>query len=423
MSASFLLWLFVGLHLSKRLFEHRLASVNHRYYRDTNRQREARQRLEIDQDEMDKSVAYAGDRYRLGTIDAWVGELWLLMIIVVGGLGYIEGLAQQLSSAIHGGQPWQLTSGLIFFAILSTLSMIISIPFSYYQTFVIEERHGFNRQTRKGFVADLIKNCLIAIVLGAIVLSVILLFIEHGGRYWWLYGWLFVFTFGLLTNWLYPTILAPLFNKFQPLTTGELRDRLFELAERVGFASDQIYVMDASKRSAHGNAYFTGLFGKKRIVLFDTLIEALSTKEIVAVLAHEIGHYKLHHIRWRLIRSFFMVGLMFLLINWAMDKQQLYDAFSLDLSSYGALMVFSLWFAMLGFFVAPFSSYLSRRDEFSADRYARQVVGNSADLKAGLLKLREKSRSVPISHPLYVAIYYSHPPLITRLQALDKIGS
>ena len=423
MSAGFLLWLFVGLHLSKRLFEHRLASVNHRYYRDTNRQREARQRLEIDQDEMDKSVAYAGDRYRLGTIDAWVGELWLLMIIVVGGLGYIEGLAQQLSSAIHGGQPWQLTSGLIFFAILSTLSMIISIPFSYYQTFVIEERHGFNRQTRKGFVADLIKNCLIAIVLGAIVLSVILLFIEHGGRYWWLYGWLFVFTFGLLTNWLYPTILAPLFNKFQPLTTGELRDRLFELAERVGFASDQIYVMDASKRSAHGNAYFTGLFGKKRIVLFDTLIEALSTKEIVAVLAHEIGHYKLHHIRWRLIRSFFMVGLMFLLINWAMDKQQLYDAFSLDLSSYGALMVFSLWFAMLGFFVAPFSSYLSRRDEFSADRYARQVVGNSADLKAGLLKLREKSRSVPISHPLYVAIYYSHPPLITRLQALDKIGS
>lgn len=421
MSAGFLLWLFFGLHLGKRFFEHCLASVNRRYYRDIDRQREACQRLAIDQDEMDKSLAYAGDRYRLGTIDAWVGELLLLLVIIIGGLGYVEGLAQQLSSAIHGGQPWQLTSGLIFFAILSTLSMIISIPFSYYHTFVIEERHGFNRQTRRGFVADLSKNCLIAIILGAIVLSVILLFIEHGGRYWWLYGWLFVFTFGLLTNWLYPTVLAPLFNKFQPLATGELRDRLFELAERVGFASDQIYVMDASKRSAHGNAYFTGLFGKKRIVLFDTLIEALSTKEIVAVLAHEIGHYKLHHIRWRLIRSFFMVGIMFLLINWAMDKQQLYDAFSLNLSSYGALIVFSLWFAMLGFFVAPFSSYLSRRDEFSADRYARQVVGNSADLKAGLLKLREKSRAVPISHPLYVAIYYSHPPLITRLQALDKM--
>ena len=420
MSAGFLLSLFVVLHLGKRLFEYRLASINRRYYQDVNRQREACQQLQIADAEMNKSLAYAGDRYQLGTINAWVDELLLLAIIVFGGFGYIEGLAQQLSSMIHGGQPWQLTSGLIFFAIISTLSLILSIPFSYYHTFVIEERHGFNRQTRRGFVSDLVKSCLLGAILGSIVLSVVLLFIEHGGRYWWLYGWLFVFAFGLLTNWLYPTLLAPLFNKFRPLASGELRNKLFELAERVGFASDQIYVMDASKRSSHGNAYFTGLFGKKRIVLFDTLIESLATKEIVAVLAHEIGHYKLHHIRWRLIRSFFMLGIMFLLLNWAMDKQQLYEAFSIDMSSYGALIVFSLWFSMISFFVAPFSSYLSRRDEFSADRYARQVVGNSSDLKAGLLKLREKSRSVPISHPLFVAIYYSHPPLITRLQALDK---
>ena len=421
MSASFLLLSFVALRLGKRFFEHRLSSVNRRYYLDVDRQQKACERLQIDNNDMNKSLAYAGDRYRFSMLNAWVGELLLLTVIIVGGFGYVEGLAKQLSSTLHGDQPWQLTSGLIFFAIISIGSLIVSIPFNYYHTFVIEERHGFNRQTRRGFVIDLIKGCLIAVILGTIVLSAVLLFIEHGGRYWWVYGWLFVFAFGLLTNWLYPTILAPLFNKFQPLASGELRERLFELAERVGFASDQIYVMDASKRSAHGNAYFTGLFGKKRIVLFDTLIETLSTKEIVAVLAHEIGHYKLHHIRWRLIRSFFMSGIVFFLINWAMDKPQLYNAFSLDISSYGTLVCFSLWFAIISFFITPFSSYLSRRDEFAADRYARQVVGNSVDLKDGLLKLRQKSRAVPISHPLYVAIYYSHPPLITRLQALDKV--
>jgi STE24 endopeptidase len=230
-------------------------------------------------------------------------------------------------------------------------------------------------------------------------------------------------SFSILTAWLYPTFLAPLFNKFKPLEDGELKTKIFDLAERVKFNATGLSVMDASVRSSHGNAYFTGVFGKKRIVLFDTLIEALNVKEVVAVLAHELGHFKLHHVRWMLIRSIAMTGFTFFLLSLALPLEQFYAAFKLQgVSNYGALVVFSLWFGLIDFVLSPIETYLSRRNEFAADAFALSHIEDKNELAHALLKLREKSHSMPISHPWFSGFYYSHPPMMERLQAMGFGG-
>lgn len=419
----FLLVLFVSLRLAKHVVEHALAALNRRYYSDPAQQAEAARTLHIAAADLKMSLRYALDRYRFGTLHGWLQEILLLLFICVGGLGLVEQFAQRLAG------DSELLCGLFFFAILALLSTLLAIPGSYYQTFHIEERHGFNRQTRRGFVTDLLKGVLLGIVLGGLMLSALLLIMMHAGSWWWVYGWLFMFGFSLLTMWIYPTLLAPLFNKFRPIDAGELRDAIFAMANKVGFKTDSIYVMDASKRSSHGNAYFTGVFGKKRIVLFDTLIDAkqdnaLTTKEIVAVLAHEIGHYKLHHIRWQLLRSFIMTGLIFLLLDVFISRESFYHAFALSgISSYAALTVFFLWFSLIDFLLNPISSLLSRRNEFAADAFACDAMGSGAELSCGLLKLRANSKAMPISHPLFSAVYHSHPPIIERVRVLRATQS
>jgi STE24 endopeptidase len=234
------------------------------------------------------------------------------------------------------------------------------------------------------------------------------------------YAWLLLFSFSLFAVWIYPTVLAPLFNKFTPLDNGELKVKIEDLAKRVAFQADGVSIMDASKRSSHGNAYFTGVFGKKKIVLFDTLVKAMNVDEITAVLAHELGHFKLNHIRIGLIRSFFSTGLMFYGMSLMMPYEKLYTSLGLNgTSSYGALIVFSLWFGLVSFLFQPFSSYLSRKNEFAADAFALQHIPKRNLLGDALLKLREKSNLMPISHPLFSRFYHSHPPLIERLSAMN----
>ncbi len=412
----FLLVIFVILRLAKHSVEHCLAVLNKRYYSDTARQAEAAQLLDIAPDNMQASWRYALDRHRFGVLHGWVQELLLLLFVCVGGLGVAEQFA-----AYCVGDDNELQRGLVFFAALGLLSMLLSIPGSYYRTFSIEARHGFNRQTRKGFVLDLLKGALLGVVLGGLLLTVLLLIMMHTGRWWWVYGWMFVFGFSLLTMWVYPTLLAPLFNKFRPIEAGELRDGIFALAAKVGFKTDAIYVMDASKRSSHGNAYFTGVLGEKRIVLFDTLLSTLGHREIIAVLAHEIGHYKLHHIRWQLVRSFIMTGIVFWLLDMFIAQESFYHAFSLaGISSYAALTVFFMWFGLIEFLLQPITSLISRRNEFAADTFARHAVQSSEQLADGLLKLRADSKSMPLSHPWFSAMYHSHPPIIERIQALRE---
>jgi STE24 endopeptidase len=382
---------------------------------DPARQAEASRVLRIPDEEMQKAVAYAADRHRFGRVSSWLEVLATLGFIAFGGLGWAEGVARALSAPFGGGP---VATGLAFFALLGVLGTLFDLPFALYGTFVIEERHGFNRQTVRDFFLDQMKGLALGIVLGAPLLAAVLAIMEGAGPSWWLLAWAATSGFSLFTVWVYPTLLAPLFNKFTPLPEGELREAILALAGRVGFRTRGLLVMDASRRTAHGNAYFTGLFGQKRIVLFDTLLEAMGPREVVAVLAHELGHFKLHHVRLALVRSVLTTGLLFRLLALALPLTAFYTAFGLDRTSYGALVVFGAWSSLVGFLLRPIGTVLSRRHEFAADRFALENGAPAQDLAEALLKLREKSKLLPLSHPLYSRIYHSHPPLLERLRAM-----
>lgn len=410
-----LLVLFLVLRLGQQLVEHALAALNRRYWTDPARQAEAGRILRIPGEEMRKAAAYASDRYRFGRIAEWTEVLATLTFIALGGLGWAEGRARALAAPLGGGP---VAVGLAFFGILGLLGALSGLPFALYGTFVIEERHGFNRQTWRGFFLDQLKGLGLAIALGAPLLSAVLTIMEKAGPSWWLWAWAATSAFSLFTAWIYPTLLAPLFNRFAPLPEGDLRDAILALAARIGFHTGGIYVMDASRRTAHGNAYFTGLFRQKRIVLFDTLLEAMGPREVVAVLAHELGHFRLHHVRWALVRGLLSTGLLFFVLGRVLPFTPFYTAFGLPRTSYGALVVFGAWFSLVSFLLQPIENALARRHEFAADAFAIAHGAPAQDLAEALLKLREKSRMLPLSHPLYSRVYHSHPPLLERLRAM-----
>lgn len=407
---------FIALRIVQQIIESSLAFLNMRYVENPAHQTEARTVLSLTSESLTKSLAYARDRYRFGQFSAWIELTYTLVFIALGGFGWAERVATGLTT-----QP--LLQGLIVFAVLGLLSFAAGLPFSYYHTFGIEERHGFNRQTQKGFWLDQIKGILLGAVLGGLILALLLWIMNRMGSSWWWIAWIAFFGFSLATAWLYPVVLAPLFNKFSPLDEGDLKTEIFRLAQKIEFQAEGISIMDASTRSSHGNAYFTGVFGKKRIVLFDTLVKSMSLKEIVAVLAHELGHFKLHHVRWGLVRSFFTTGLMFYILSLCLPLTEFYTSFGFaGVSSYGALIVFALWFGLIGFLMQPFSSMISRRHEFQADAFALKSIEDQRALGDALLKLRETSHSMPITHPWYSAFYHSHPPLLERLKAMNYIG-
>lgn len=415
-----LLFLFVVVKIIQFGIERWLSSQNRRYYSTQSRLSEAARVLKIDPKDLDKTIAYASSKYDFGRVSGVVSLCATLGFVILGGFGWLEEIALQLNTGA-GSSP--IITGLIFFGLFSVLSGIFGLPFEYYQTFVVEQKHGFNRQTVRGFFVDKIKGTLVAAILGGGLLGGLLWVMSAAGDLWWLLGWFLVFGFSLLAVWIYPTLLAPIFNKFVPLEDGELKRKINLLAEKVSFDTNGISVMDASTRSSHGNAYFTGVFGKKKIVLFDTLIKGMSDDEIVAVLAHELGHFKLNHIRLSLVRSFLMTGLMFFALGQMLPIENLYLAFGLQsVSNYGALVVFSLWFGPIGFLMQPLSNWVSRKNEFEADNFALENVSNKRLLGDALLKLRENSHVMPISHSLFSAVYHSHPPLMERLRAMSYLG-
>lgn len=411
-----LLPLFLLLRAGEQAVEHGLAALNRRYTLDPDRLAEAARRLRIGEEEMAAALAYARDRYLFGIVRGWIEVAVTLAFLAVGGLGWVEKGALAL-----GARFGPIAVGLAFFALLGAAGALLNLPFALYHTFRIEERHGFNRQTWGGFFLDRLKGLALAVALGGPLLGILLAIMEKAGPAWWLYGWLAVSGFSVLTAWIYPTLLAPLFNRFSPLPEGELKDAIRALAERTGFRASGLFVMDASRRTTHGNAYFTGLFRDKRIVLFDTLLEALGTREIVAVLAHELGHFKLHHVRTRLLLGVLSTGILFYALGLCLPLTAFYTAFSLQPSSYGALVVFGLWFGPLEFLLQPLENAISRRHEFAADSFAVARGVAASDLGEALLKLREKSRLLPLSHPLFSRVYHSHPPLLERLEALGMV--
>jgi STE24 endopeptidase len=414
-----LLFGFVVLKLAIALMEHALAAYNWRFARDPDRQARAAALLGISDDDMQRSARYSFDRYRFGLVQSWLSTGALLVFVVEGGLGLVERWAKALVGPASGGDVW---TGLVFFALLGSGSFLLSLPVSVYDTFVIEQRHGFNRQTPRGFAADAVKGLLLSALLGGPLLAVVLWLVGRAGPLWWLWAWLAVSGFSVLTAWLYPRLLAPLFNRFTPLPEGELRQRILALASTTGFRAGGLFVMDASRRSTHGNAYFTGLFGEKRIVLFDTLLATVRPEGVVAVLAHELGHFKLGHV-WRgVVQGLLLTGVLFFALGQLWRLEAPYAAFDLaGPSSYGALMVFGLWYGLVAFFLQPLLHALSRSRERAADAFAVRYVP-ADDLAQALLALREQSHTLPLSHPLYSRVYHSHPPLLSRLEALDRVG-
>ncbi len=362
-----------------------------------------------------KSAEYTIEKTRFSMVSSLFSSVFLLFFILSGAFGFLEKMIISIDTADY--LKW-----IIYIFTVSAVFSIASIPFSLYSSFVIEQKYGFNRMTVKLFVSDLIKGTLVSIIIGFPVLLVLFWFMDSTGPYWWIYAFLFVSLFQIALTLLYPVVIAPLFNKFEPLEDGELRERLNKLAEKLSFLIKGIFRVDGSRRSKHSNAYFTG-FGKlKRIVLYDTLIESLEPEEIEAVLAHEIGHEKLRHVIKRILVSLIMMLLTLFIIDRMLNFDQLFKAFGFSGSSYyGIFILISLCSSPFTFILNPLFTSWSRKHEYEADRFAVESVERKESLKSALLKLGSENLSNLTPHPLYSFYHYSHPALMERLEAIDRI--
>ena len=417
--AGLLLAAYVVLRLLQLAAEALLRRANRLYTLDPRRQDEAMRLLVIPREDMDRALAYAADRYRFAQAADAIRVAAGLAFLAAGGLGWVESAARSLAGAAGLGS---IAAGLAFFAILGLGAAILGLPFGLYHTFRIEQKHGFNRQTVRGFFQDFAKGLALAAVLGGIVLLAVLWLMRGGGRWWWAWAWAATSAFSVLAAWIYPTLLAPIFNRFTPLPEGELKERIRALGERIGFHARGVYVMDASRRTAHGNAYFTGLGRAKRIVFFDTLIQRLLPPEIEAVLAHELGHFKLKHIAKRLAFSFFASLAVLALLGWLVTKPWFYIGLGVEPSfggaNYGiALVLFMLVMPVFTFVFAPLASMMSRKHEFEADQFAARNA-SAPDLVNALVKLYEDNASTLTPDPIHSAFYDSHPPASIRIQRL-----
>lgn len=358
-----------------------------------------------------RAADYTAAKVRLAMIEVVIGALFVLALTLGGVLQFLH---TAWSSLGFDGLP----HGLAFIAGLAVLSTLVDLPFSLYRTFVIEERFGFNKMTPRLFLIDLAKGTLIGALIGLPVLLAVLWLMERMGPYWWIHVWLFWLGFNLLALLIYPTVIAPLFNKFTPLADASLRERIESLLARCGFRTSGLFVMDGSKRSGHGNAYFTGFGRAKRIVFFDTLLEKLAPEEIEAVLAHELGHYQRRHV-WKRIGVLALASLAFLwLLGHLIDAPWFYEG--LGMSTPGtapALALFSLAIPVFTFPLSPLMSALSRRHEYEADAYAAQQT-QARDLVAALVKLYRDNAATLTPDPIYSVFYDSHPPAAARIAQL-----
>jgi STE24 endopeptidase len=308
---------------------------------------------------------------------------------------------------------------LVFFGIIGFASDLLNLPFSWYDTFVIEKKYGFNTMTIRTYITDHLKSWFIAVLIGAPVLGLITWIYYKTGKGFWLYAWGLITAFSIFINFFYSQLIVPIFNKQTPLIDSPLRKKIEAFAQKAGFRLKNIYIIDGSKRSTKANAYFSGFGSKKRIVLYDTLIKEMSDEEIVAVLAHEIGHYKKKHILRSLVFSVILTGLMLFLFSLVIDSPLLSGAMGAELPSFHlGLIVFGILYSPLSLLIGLATNYISRRNEFEADRFVHDNY-DPGILAGALKKLSVKNLSNMIPHPAYVFFHYSHPPLLERLAKLE----
>ena len=363
-----------------------------------------------------KAADYTAARARTGIVETIFDAAVLVLMTLGGGLGSLDGFWR--------GFEWgPLATGTAMVLSVFFVLSVLSLPFSIYRTFVVEQRFGFNKTTLALFVTDLVKSAALMLLLGAPLAAAILWIMHSAGGLWWLYAWLVWAGFGLLMTWAWPAFIAPLFNRFSPLEDERLRRRIEALLERCGFRSKGIFVMDGSRRSAHGNAYFTGLGNNKRIVFFDTLMDSLEHGEVEAVLAHELGHFRKHHVRKRLLLGFAFSLAGLALLGWLAPQPWFYEALGIDQPSpHAALVLFLLVAPVFLFPFTPLGAWLSRRHEFEADAYAA-AQAEAAALIGALVKLYRDNAATLTPDRIHSGFYDSHPPARLRIARLETLKS
>ncbi len=362
------------------------------------------------------SQEYTRVNTRFGFVTSTFGLLLTLVFWFSGGFNYLDQI-------VRGWDLHPILNGLVYIALLVFSKTVISLPFSIYDTFVIEDRFGFNTTTPKLFITDLLKALGLSILLGGPLLGGVLAFFEYAGVYAWLYCWIVITVMTFFLQFIAPTWIMPLFNKFTPLDDGELRASIFAYAHSVDFPLDNVFMMDGSKRSTKSNAFFTGFGRHKRIALFDTLIEKHSVAELVSVLAHEIGHYKKKHIIKGMVIGILHTGVVFFLLSVFLSHKGLFDAFYMEnMSSYAGLIFFGMLYAPIELILSIFLQLVSRKHEYEADRFAIETTENSENFVTALKTLSLHNLSNLTPHPFYVFLNYSHPPVLQRIQAIRRLA-
>ena len=414
------LWFFIiiSLVIFNYLFSNLLDYMNHRNWKD-----EIPNELKdfYDKEKYKKAKNYALSKNKISLFSSSLSFLLVISLIVFNGYGIIDQFVSSNLSIFF--ESLQISSNFIqsgvFFLILFILNSIISIPFSYYNTFVIEEKFGFNKTTKLTFFIDIIKSTLLSFFIGGILLFLALYLYENLNDGFWLWLWIGLSLLMILINMFYADLIVPIFNKLTPLDDGELRNKIEKYSKDVGYLLKNIYVIDGSKRSTKANAFFSGLGPRKTIALYDTLIEKHSENELVAVLAHEVGHFKKKHIFSGLIMSIIQIGIMSFFFELCLKLPEISIALGgLESSFHLGLVGFSIIFSPISILSGIIMNYNSRKNEFEADAYAKETF-NGEDLSLALKKLSVDSLSNIYPHPLYVFFHYSHPPLIQRLRALN----
>ena len=368
-----------------------------------------------------KSQRYLHDTTRFDLLETTILTPIGLAFLLLGGFRW----ADELARAAGGGL---IVTGLLFTGLLILLSELARVPFNLYSTFVLEERYGFNKTTPKTFVADFVKSLLLTALLGGLALTLVLWFFSAAGRWAWVYSWVAVTALQLALAYVAPVWILPLFNKLTPLEDGELKEAIERYAHDQGFALQGIFTMDGSKRSTKSNAFFTGFGRWRRIVLYDTLVEKHTVKELVSVLAHEIGHWKLRHIHKHLGASVLVMGAMFFALSVFISRPGLYAAFKVNMVAvdghapiYAGLVFFLFLFSPLSMLISPLMSAMSRRHEYQADAFAVTTCGSRGAMIDALKKLSVDNLVNLTPHPFKVALEYSHPPILERIRAIRKL--
>ena len=369
----------------------------------------------IDERKLSEMERYTRENTGFGILKTAVARAVFLFIILSGLLPWFLEIIEKYH---------YILAGLLFFALPGIIGFVFELPFDYYHTFHIEEKFGFNTNTIRTWIIDHTKSILIAVVLFSILLSFFLFMIKHAGNIWWLLAWIFFISFQVLMVVLYPTLIAPLFNKFEPVKDKELENAIRGLAEKEGLRIRDIFQMDAGKRSRHTNAYFTGLGKAKRIVLYDTLIASHDRDEILAVLAHEMGHLKLGHIKKMILMATIASFIIFFLTSKVLEWGLLYESFGFQsMPEYAGLFLIGFMLEPVGFFLSPVSMARSRKHEREADDYARRLIKDIGPFVNALKKMASDNLSNLRPHPLYVRFHYSHPPILERIQRLEHLSA